>query len=217
VTCALPGHLSFQRAPTWVHETPARRAQFRDFKAFLTSGTLVAGRHTYAIPTVYEYQGREGKVRIGSCCSIAPGVTLVTGGTHPAHGVSTYSFRTRWNLGGVFLDGMPTTNGDIVVGCDLWVGTDALILSGVDIGQGAVVTSRSAATRNVPAYSLGSLRRVGEADDGRDAFGCDHRPWCHRIAMTVRRRIEEAPGSSHDERITGGQMSTVQSVGPAHA
>ena len=117
-------------------------------------GLLVVGRHTYGLPTIHTYRGSERKVVIGPFCSIAPGVQIVTGGIHPSEWVSTYPFRIFWAMEGAYSDGMPRSRGDVTIGADVWIGTDATILSGVDIGPGAVVAARAVVTRDVPPYAI---------------------------------------------------------------
>ena len=48
------------------------------------------------------------------------------------------------------IDGHPATRGDIVVGNDVWIGAEAMVTSGVTIGDGAVVAARSVVTKHVP-------------------------------------------------------------------
>jgi acetyltransferase-like isoleucine patch superfamily enzyme len=57
-------------------------------------------------------------------------------------------------MDGAFQDGMPYTKGDIIIGSDVWIGTDAMILSGVTIGDGAIIASRSVVTENIPPYAI---------------------------------------------------------------
>jgi len=123
-------------------------------EALAKSGVLQIGRHTYGEPIVHIYKGSEAFVKIGSFCSISPGVMFITGGIHPTDWVSLYPFRARFNLDGKFRDGMPKTNGDIIMGNDVWIGTEAMILSGVHIGDSAVIAARSVVARDVPAYSI---------------------------------------------------------------
>jgi serine acetyltransferase len=49
---------------------------------------------------------------------------------------------------------MPTTNGDIHVGSYVWNGTGASILSGVQIGEGAIIASYAVVTRDIPPYAI---------------------------------------------------------------
>ncbi|MFQ5787186.1 MAG: CatB-related O-acetyltransferase, partial [Thermodesulfobacteriota bacterium] len=50
--------------------------------------------------------------------------------------------------------GHPRSKGDVIIGHDVWIGRDTLILSGVTIGNGAVVAARSVVTRHVSPYSV---------------------------------------------------------------
>ena len=117
-------------------------------------GLLEIGRHTYGYPTIDSYEGSEARVIIGHFCSISPGVVMITGGIHPVEWVSTFPFRTQWNLEGARAGGTPATRGDIIIGSDVWIGTDAMILSGVSIGHGAVIAARSVISRDIPPYAV---------------------------------------------------------------
>ena len=46
------------------------------------------------------------------------------------------------------------TKGDVIIGNDVWIGFEAIILSGVTIGDGAVIGARSVVTKDVPAYHI---------------------------------------------------------------
>lgn len=128
----------------------------------IRQGDITVGRHTYGMPHVMNYPGSKRKVRIGSFCSIAAGVKIVTGGIHPLEWVSTYPFRIKWDMDGAYCDGMPTTRGDVVIGNDVWIGIDVTILSGVNIGNGSVIGACSVVTRDIPPYAIavGSPARV---------------------------------------------------------
>jgi len=52
------------------------------------------------------------------------------------------------------LPGYPHTKGEVVIGSDVWIGQDALILSGVTIGHGSVIAARSVVTKDVQPYSI---------------------------------------------------------------
>lgn len=85
---------------------------------------------------------------------MGPSITIISGGNHPSDWISTYSFRAKWNLPGKFEDGMPYTNGDIIIGNDVWIGTNAIILSGVTIGHGAIIAAGAVVTKDVPSYAI---------------------------------------------------------------
>jgi len=150
-----------KRLKTWFQEkiadtyrTVARQHDLVLHRRDLQSGRLVMGKHTYGVPEIHHYQGSEGRVFIGNYCSISPGVVFITGGIHPLNWVSTFPFRVMWNLPGQLEDGTPATWGDIHVGSDVWIGTDAMIMSGVTIGHGALIAARSVVTHDIPPYAL---------------------------------------------------------------
>jgi acetyltransferase-like isoleucine patch superfamily enzyme len=130
---------------------------FMKLSSLIKQGRVVIGSHTYGWQSmnVDVYEGcNDVKVEIGKFCSIGPDLRIITSGIHPTDWVSTYPFRARWDMPGKFQDGMPTTNGDTIIGNDVWIGTEVLILSGVTVGHGSVIASRAVVTKSVPPYSI---------------------------------------------------------------
>lgn len=110
------------------------------------------GRGTYGNPQVLSW--RDGTaLEIGSFCSISDSVTIMLGGEHRTDWVTTYPFSKLFPEAGGFR-GHPHTKGDVVIGNDVWIGYGALILSGVRIGNGAVVAARSVVRGEVKPYSI---------------------------------------------------------------
>jgi acetyltransferase-like isoleucine patch superfamily enzyme len=125
------------------------------------------GDYSYGKPVVLPEKGR--KLRIGKFCSINDGVTIHLGGNHPTHFVSTYPFwvfMEHWPLARVALDERDAavsrgelgevvgSNGDVIIGNDVWMGTHAAILSGVTVGDGAVIGAYAVVTRDVEPYTI---------------------------------------------------------------
>ena len=131
-------------------------SNFENLKYLINNKRLFIGEYTYQWQSLIidEYVGSEAKVNIGKFCSIAKNVRIITGGIHPTDWISTYPFRNQFNLPGKNRDGMPKTNGDIIVGHDVWIGTGVTILSGVKIGNGAVVATGAVVTKDIPAYAI---------------------------------------------------------------
>lgn len=131
-------------------------SNFENLKYLINNKRLFIGEYTYQWQSLIidEYVGSEAKVSIGKFCSIAKNVRIITGGIHPTDWISTYPFRNQFNLPGKNRDGMPKTNGDIIVGHDVWIGTGVTILSGVKIGNGAVVATGAVVTKDIPAYAI---------------------------------------------------------------
>jgi virginiamycin A acetyltransferase len=94
---------------------------------------------------------------IGRFCAIAAGVRFVMGGANHADlGPSTFPFGIfggDWAHTMDLVTGAPS-RGDTVVGHDVWLGYDALVLPGVSIGHGAVVAAGSVVSADVPPYAI---------------------------------------------------------------
>ena len=109
------------------------------------------GDWTYGKPRIRSW--REGATfKIGRFCSIADGVTILIGGEHRVDWVTTFPVNILFGVEKV--PGLPRTKGDVVIGNDVWIGQDALILSGVQIGNGAVIAARSVVKEDVLPYSI---------------------------------------------------------------
>lgn len=115
------------------------------------------GKFSYGDLNVMMWANPNQKLVIGTCVSIAKNVLFILGGNHHYDTVSTYPFSVEV-LGGKEDYNDPTqtelTNGPIIVRDDVWIGTNATIMSGVTINQGAVVAACSVVTKDVPPYSI---------------------------------------------------------------
>ena len=118
------------------------------------AGTLDVGRFTYGVPRVLAFGPDAPRVTIGAFCSISEGVEIVLNGNHRTDWVTTYPFRLQLQMPGMLRDGHPGSRGPVVIGNDVWIARGAMILSGVSIGDGAVVGARAVVTRDVPAYGV---------------------------------------------------------------
>lgn len=106
---------------------------------------------------LYHYPINHDRLIIGKFCSIACGAKfLFTSANHTLKSLSTYPFPLfceEWH------DKMDVTDawdnkGDIVIGHDVWIGYEAVILSGVTIGDGAIVGTRAVVTKDIPPYTI---------------------------------------------------------------
>ncbi len=106
---------------------------------------------------LYHFPFIGDKLVIGKFCAIARGVKFImNGANHKLSGVSTYPFQI---FGNGWEKVMPTPGdlpfkGDTVVGNDVWIGYEALIMPGVKIGNGAIISSRSVVVSDVPSYTI---------------------------------------------------------------
>jgi acetyltransferase-like isoleucine patch superfamily enzyme len=112
------------------------------------------GCGSYGLPDVVANGfGETKQLRIGKYCSIAKGVTIYLGSEHRPDWATTYPFNIYWPEAHA-IKGHPQSKGDVVIGNDVWIATDALVLSGVHIGDGAVIGARAVITRDVAPYMI---------------------------------------------------------------
>lgn len=106
---------------------------------------------------LYHFDFIGDKLVIGKFCAIARQVRFImNGGNHAMAGFSTYPFfifGNGWEAAAPQPGELPY-KGDTVVGHDVWIGYDSLIMPGVKIGNGAIVSSRSVLVEDVPAYAI---------------------------------------------------------------
>lgn len=107
---------------------------------------------------LYHYPINGDKLVIGKFCSIACGAKfLFTSANHTLRSLSTYPFPLffeEWGLDKAHVAQAWDNKGDIVVGNDVWIGYEAVLLSGVTIGDGAIIGTRAVVTQDVPPYTI---------------------------------------------------------------
>jgi acetyltransferase-like isoleucine patch superfamily enzyme len=111
------------------------------------------GDLTYGNPRFMLWREDE-RIEIGKFCSIAEDVTIFGGGEHRTDWVTTYPLRIAFDSPLAHRDGHPATKGTTRIGNDVWIGYRAIIMSGVAVGDGAVVAAGSVVTRGVPEYAI---------------------------------------------------------------
>ena len=106
----------------------------------------------------YHYPINHDKLVIGKFCSIACGAKfLFNSANHTQASLSTYPFPIFFEEWGLSIKNVAAAwdnKGDIIVGNDVWIGYEAVIMAGVTIGDGAIVGTRAVVTKNVPPYTI---------------------------------------------------------------
>lgn len=139
-------------------------------KNVITDPSIIVGEYTIyndfvSDPTqfeknnvLYHYPINHEKLIIGKFCSIACGARfLFTSANHTLASLSTYPFPIfyeEWDLDKAQITSAWDRKGDIVIGNDVWIGYEAVILSGVHIEDGAIIGSRAVVTHDVPPYTI---------------------------------------------------------------
>lgn len=107
---------------------------------------------------LFNYPEFGDRLIIGKFCAIAEGTKFIMGpANHRLSSVTTYPFSV---FGGTWEENTPPhlsqlpRKGDIVIGNDVWIGRECLVLPGVHIGDGAIIAARSVLTRDIPPYTI---------------------------------------------------------------
>ena len=131
-------------------------------KPTIQNPNIIVGDFTYIADSEFEshvthlYEWNGDKLIIGKFCQIASGVEFVmNGANHQMNAVSTFPFYTLegWEMNPPTPSNLPL-KGDTVIGNDVWIGQNAVILPGVHIGDGAIVGAKSVVGSDVPPYAI---------------------------------------------------------------
>ena len=113
------------------------------------AGLVTVGRRTSGRLNVSMFNNKN-RLKIGSFCSIGPDVVFLLSSDHALNNISTFPFKVKYTE--ERFEGV--SKGDITVEDDVWIGYGSKILSGVTLGQGAVIAAGSVVTRDVPPYAV---------------------------------------------------------------
>ncbi len=107
---------------------------------------------------LYHYPINNDRLIIGKFCSIACGAKFIFNcANHTLKSLSSYTFPLffeEWDLPKSEVVSAWDNKGDIVIGNDVWIGYDAVIMAGVRIGDGAIIGTRAVVTKDVEPYSI---------------------------------------------------------------
>lgn len=119
---------------------------------FFPMEIVTVGKGTYGSITVQSlYVTPDERLTIGNYVSIAPDVTFMLGVNHQLNTVTTFPFYSKL-IQRSPIDAL--SKGPIVIEDEVWIGTGAMIFSGVTIGKGAVIAASSVVTKNVEPYAI---------------------------------------------------------------
>ena len=136
-------------------------------KNTVTNPNIIIGDYTYYDDledsenfernVLYHFPFIGDKLIIGKFCALATGVKFImNGANHKISGFSTYPFQifgNGWEKVTPELDELPN-KGNTVIGNDVWIGYEAVIMPGVEIGDGAIIASKSVVTKDVSPYTV---------------------------------------------------------------
>jgi virginiamycin A acetyltransferase len=131
-------------------------------KPTVKNPNIIVGDFTYIADSEFEshvtnfYPWSRDKLIIGKFCQIAAGVKFVMNdANHQMNAVSTFPFYTLegWEMNTPDPSEMPF-KGNTVIGNDVWIGQNAVVLPGVHIGDGAIIGANSVVGSNISPYTI---------------------------------------------------------------
>jgi acetyltransferase-like isoleucine patch superfamily enzyme len=125
------------------------RHNFTNINCEFSFHEVTVGNMTYGNIKYLNHSKQNLHLKIGSYCSIAPEVVFILGSDHEFTHLSTYPFKSKMQN-----ENEAVSKGDIIVKDDVWIGYRSIILSGVIIGQGAIIGAHSVVTKDVPPYAI---------------------------------------------------------------
>ncbi|USH05690.1 type B chloramphenicol O-acetyltransferase [Grimontia kaedaensis] len=134
----------------------------------ITNPNIIVGRHSYYSGYYhghnfddcarYLIHNRDDvdKLIIGNFCSVGSGAVFMMAGNqgHRSDWVSTFPFFYQDNENFAGAEDGFSRAGDTVIGNDVWIGSEAMIMAGVNIGDGAIIASRALVTKDVAPYEV---------------------------------------------------------------
>lgn len=147
--------------PNVIHPVPSYDKEIY-VKPTIKNRNIIIGDFTYIADVDFEshvthlYEWNGDKLIIGKFCQIAAGVEFVmNGANHQMNAVSTFPFYTLegWDMNPPAHSDLPL-KGDTVIGNDVWIGQNAVILPGVHIGDGAIIGANCVVGSDVPSYTI---------------------------------------------------------------
>ena len=145
-------------------------ANFKSFcyiKSVVTNPNIIVGDYSYYddmnegpesfekhVTHHYDFMG--DKLIIGKFCSIAKGVEFVmNGANHMLDSLTAYPFEIIDEFKGLSRPfGQRGNKGDTIVGNDVWIGQNAVIMPGVHIGDGAIIGANAVVAKDIPPYGI---------------------------------------------------------------
>jgi len=113
------------------------------------------GKYSYGFSQI-QLVGNESKLVIGSFCSIAANCKIFLGANHRSDWNTTFPFGHIYQIPFDNFNGRghPQSNGDVHIGNDVWIGDSCTIMSGITIGDGAIIAANSHVVKDVEPYSI---------------------------------------------------------------
>ncbi|MFN3299867.1 MAG: CatB-related O-acetyltransferase [Sediminibacterium sp.] len=152
----------------------------------------------------YHFDFVGDKLVIGKFCMIASDVKFImNGANHLSESISSYPFAIFGNGWENAMEGKSYPNkGDLIVGNDVWIGYNATIMSGIIIGDGAIIATNATVTKDVAPYTIvggnpaKEIRKRFDADTIKKLLAIQ---WWNWDIATISKNVQALTGGNLSE------------------
>lgn len=135
-------------------------------KNVITRPNIIVGDYTYYDDfedvanfeknVKYHFEFTGDKLIIGKFCMIASGASFImNGANHLTDAISTYPFAIFGEDWSGAMEGKSYPNkGDLIIGHDVWIGHNATLMAGINVGHGAIIAANATVVKDVPPYGI---------------------------------------------------------------
>ncbi len=116
--------------------------------------TKQIGKYSYSPTQLIIHYEEYANLIIGKFTSIGHNVNIFLGGNHNTEFVTTFPLQFLEPIIDTYQKTQITTKGDVVIGNAVWIGMNAVIMSGVTIGDGVIIGAFSVVTKNITPYTM---------------------------------------------------------------
>lgn len=195
--------------PLKIHPVPGYEKEIY-VKPAVTNPNIEVGEFTYIADSEFEkhvthhYPHIGDRLIIGKFCQIASGVEFImNGANHQMNSITTFPFFTLegWDCEPPEFENLPY-KGDTVIGNDVWIGQNAVILPGVSIGNGAIIGAGSVVGSNIEAYTVAvgnPAREIRKRFDSELILLLEKFQWWNRSIEEINSLIPMLTDSNSDK------------------
>ncbi len=135
-------------------------------KNVITRPNIIVGDYTYYDDfedvanfeknVKYHFEFTGDKLIIGKFCMIASGASFImNGANHLTDAISAYPFAIFGEDWSGAMEGKSYPDkGDLIIGHDVWIGHNATLMAGINVGHGAIIAANATVVKDVPPYAI---------------------------------------------------------------
>lgn len=120
-----------------------------------SNGFMYIGNGSYIVSSFVDYWDiKQTSISIGRYSSLAHDIRFIIGRNHEYSFVTTSAMKECFGEDIKFIGNRRFNHNQLIIGNDVWIGHGATLMSGIIVGDGAVIAAESVVTKDVPPYAI---------------------------------------------------------------